>query len=143
MLLFFVNHQHKSDIVNPLLDSISSYFILDLSTQRYIALLCEYILFLSFFYIYTFIKIPKCECSKNKIFASLVPFFALLFFTSFSLLPTSFFLHPPLFLNAHMPQVKNILQDFPGGTVDGSLPENAGVMGLTPGPGSFPMPQGN
>ena len=31
ILLFSVNHQHKSGIVNPLLDSISSYFILDLS----------------------------------------------------------------------------------------------------------------
>ena len=31
ILLFSVNHQHISGIVNPFLDSISSYFILDLS----------------------------------------------------------------------------------------------------------------
>ena len=30
--------------------------------------------------------------------------------------------------------------DFPGGTVDKSLPANAGDMGLIPGPGRFHIP---
>ena len=34
-------------------------------------------------------------------------------------------------------------QDFPGGPLVKNLPENAGDMGLIPGPGRFYMLQGN
>ena len=34
-------------------------------------------------------------------------------------------------------------RDFPGGTVDGSPPANAGYASSTPGPGRFHMPQSN
>ena len=36
--------------------------------------------------------------------------------------------------------LKNADLDFPGGTVDRSLPANAGDMGSTAGPGRFHMP---
>ena len=39
-------------------------------------------------------------------------------------------------------QIKQV-QDFPGGSVDGSMPVNAGDTGSTPGPGRFHMPRGN
>ena len=32
------------------------------------------------------------------------------------------------------------MRDFPGGTVVGRLPANAGDMGSVPGPGRFPVP---
>ena len=38
---------------------------------------------------------------------------------------------------------KNILKDFPGGTVDKNLPANAGDTGSTPGLGRFHILQGN
>ena len=31
----------------------------------------------------------------------------------------------------------HLKKDFPGGTVDGTLPANAGDVGLVPGPGRF------
>ena len=38
---------------------------------------------------------------------------------------------------------KNILKDFPGGTVDQNLPANAGDTGPIPGPGRFYIPWNN
>ena len=39
--------------------------------------------------------------------------------------------------------VKSRLSGFPGGTVVGSPPANAGDMGSTPGPGGSHMPRSN
>ena len=36
-----------------------------------------------------------------------------------------------------------VFHSFPGGTVGGSLPANAGGMGSAPGPGAFHMPWSN
>ena len=57
-----------------------------------------------------------------------------------------------LFKDAYMflPALQNTLilalrniEDFPGGTVDGNPPANAGNTSSIPGPGRFHMPQSN
>ena len=42
-----------------------------------------------------------------------------------------------LLLPQNMGIAKKQEQDFPGGTVDGNLPDNAGDTGSIPGPGRF------
>ena len=45
--------------------------------------------------------------------------------------------------NCALIKKKKLVSDFPGGSVNGNLPGNAGDTGLIPGPGGVHMPWNN
>ena len=45
--------------------------------------------------------------------------------------------------NCALIKKKKLVSDFPGGSVNGNLPGNAGHTGLIPGPGGVHMPWNN